>query len=636
MPLSLLLLAIVAIIKAAPTRACGNSPTQKIFVDIDGVRQHLRCRKVLGNKQKYCRLLDIKSGKLVGTICRDQCRKKCQVDTGNGDEASQEESARFTTTALTTTTQIVTSIPSGPYITTATNSKVITLPEPPRPTLVTGSARTACPHLQSGLKSWHSSSTWPNGVVPSTTGASVTLPTNTKVLVSRNITQTLGIITIPASSELIIGEAVGGINMMVKGMDVQGKLIAGSETCRIETPTTITLWSSRPSNAVQVVPSTTTKGIYVTGTLSLHGKRYYSTWSRLAKTIQPGASVLLLQRPVNWESGQEVVLTTSLIYDSRAYHQNEIVTVARVESSANTPAGVGAVVYLQSPVKYKHVANGNYQVEAGLLSRTIVVQGSAADSEPTDMDPLTCRTQGYERWDFYYNLPAPCTNTEKTGYGGHIMITRSGKAQVQGIELFRMGQTNVLGRYPMHFHLLKNCPSCYFRDSSIHRSYYRCISVHGTNQATVSENVAYDVIGFCYYLEDGVEEDNTLSFNLAAHIHTIGPELPTAPSQRMEEYVQSSVAGSELTLPADVAASGFYITNVHNNLIGNAASGVSSVATVPLRRLPASDCVLPCLLPVLSLSMLGLRRICIPAARHAPWSPQKCHVAARQCQRIKD
>lgn len=127
----------------------------------------------------------------------------------------------------------------------------------------------------------------------------------------------------------------------------------------------------------------------------------------------------------------------------------------------------------------------------------------------------------------------------------------------------------------MHFHLLGACPDCYFRKSSIHHSFYRCISVHGTNNATVSENVAYDVTGYCYYLEDGVEEFNTLSFNLAAHIHTLGPNMPWGDSQSIDYlYDETDV----LTLPADVTASGFYITNIHNYIKGNAASGVSDVA----------------------------------------------------------
>jgi hypothetical protein len=124
----------------------------------------------------------------------------------------------------------------------------------------------------------------------------------------------------------------------------------------------------------------------------------------------------------------------------------------------------------------------------------------------------------------------------------------------------------------MHFHLLGSCPECYVRDSSFHHSFYRCISIHGTHQVTVSENVAYDVTGFCYYLEDGVEENNTLSYNLAAHIHAIGSKPPGAIGQNISVTVQ----GPRLLLPADISASGFYITNVHNNLIGNAASGVSA------------------------------------------------------------
>jgi hypothetical protein len=110
------------------------------------------------------------------------------------------------------------------------------------------------------------------------------------------------------------------------------------------------------------------------------------------------------------------------------------------------------------------------------------------------------------------------------------------------------------------------------KDSSFYRSFYRCISIHGTNGVTVSENVAYDVTGYCYYLEDGVEEENTLSFNLAAFIHAIGPETPSGAAQQTNVYQKND----RLTLPADVTAAGFYITNIHNNIIGNSASGVSA------------------------------------------------------------
>ena len=76
-----------------------------------------------------------------------------------------------------------------------------------------------------------------------------------------------------------------------------------------------------------------------------------------------------------------------------------------------------------------------------------------------------------------------------------------GNGYVEGVELRRMGQTNILGRYPMHFHLLGRGSRGYLKDSSIFRSFYRCVSIHGTYGVTVSENVAFDVVGHCYYLE---------------------------------------------------------------------------------------------------------------------------------------
>jgi G8 domain len=395
------------------------------------------------------------------------------------------------------------------------------------------------------------------------------LPLNTKVIVAKSVVEKLGLLTIPASSSLILGETAGGIELLVKGMDVKGSLVAGSDTCRIQTPVTITLHGTRPVDAVSNQPMSTLKGLSVTGTLSLHGKRYFRTWTRLAQTAKPGDKALLLQDAVNWEPGQCLVLVTTAMKDSREWHRNEVLTVQAVDSP-NPVNGVGAVVYLTGPVQYKHLANSGYQAEVGLLSRTIVIQGSASDSEPTDIGPVNCTLPTDE--DRFGDRSVPCGFQQITGYGGHVMVHQGGQGHVQGVEFYRMGQTNVLGRYPLHFHLLGNCPQCYVRDSSFHHSFYRCISIHGTNQVTVSENVAYDVIGYCYYLEDGVEENNTLSYNLAAHIHAIGPKPPSGCST---QNINVTVQGPQLTLPADVTASGFYITNVRNHLIGNAASGVS-------------------------------------------------------------
>ena len=449
-------------------------------------------------------------------------------------------------------------IPSGPFIYAESSNEVVVIPDPASPS---NPSRPRCPHLDKALLHWHRPSTW-GGSIPKT-GANVTLPTNSRVVIRQPVVEILSFVTIPESSELIFGENSTGITFDAYGITVAGKLTAGSETCRLKTPVTITLHGARPNEAVTNVPPPEYKGISVTGQISLHGTRFYRTWTRLALTINPGDSVLMLQHAVNWEPGQEIVIVTTAMKDSREWHRNEVASVKEVVLTPEE--GVGAAVFLEKPVLYQHIASSAYQGEVGLLSRSVKIQGSPK-SEPTDPDPLNC----VQSLSNYGDKARPCPNTSLTGYGGHIIVHQGGKGYVEGVELYRMGQTNVMGRYPMHFHLLgSDCSDCYFRDSSVHRSFYRCVSIHGTHFIEVSENVAYDVSGFCYYLEDGIEHDNRIEYNLGAHIHIIGPEPARGTNQSTPLYRQSST----LNLPADVAASAFYITNVNNFLVGNAASG---------------------------------------------------------------
>ena len=370
----------------------------------------------------------------------------------------------------------------------------------------------------------------------------------------------------PATSELIIGEdTVNGIEIDASGIEVLGSFIAGSESCRIETPITITLHGSLPEdrniNGTSLTAIPTYKGISVRGgSLNLHGKRYSKTWVRLAETIRPGDDKAHLQHPVNWEVGQQVVLVSTAMRDDRAWHQNEVRTITAIVSD---PGGVGSIITFDEPCWNTHIANLYYQGEVGLLSRTIVIQGSADSQDADDVDDGTYE-DSKRRYTVHQVRSAPDPNKNLRGFGGHIMIWADGKGFVEGVELYRMGQTNFLGRYPIHYHRLGNsCDGCYFRDSSIHKSFYRCISVHASNNLTVTENVGYDITGYCYYLEDGVEEDNTLSFNLGAHIHYLG-QAPFGGGQQVtgcgspgEDCSGLDEQSMDRILPADSTASAF-------------------------------------------------------------------------------
>ena len=113
--------------------------------------------------------------------------------------------------------------------------------------------------------------------------------------------------------------------------------------------------------------------------------------------------------------------------------------------------------------------------------------------------------------------------------------------RISGLQLTRAGQTNVLGHYPIHFHFVGDggpnsfvqvcravqvsslltsgldvCTVC--QDSSFWHSYYRCVSIHATNGTRLSRNVAHDITGYCYYLEDGVENGNVRRVGFFSHI----------------------------------------------------------------------------------------------------------------------
>ena len=126
---------------------------------------------------------------------------------------------------------------------------------------------------------------------------------------------------------------------------------------------------------------------------------------------------------------------------------------------------------------------------------------------------------------------------------------------------------HVVGRYPVHFHHTTTGGAGEVADCSVHHSFYRAVTVHDTFNLRVSRNVAYDITGHAFYLESGVEEQNTIEYNLASFIHAIdGPLL-------MGSTLADVLQTSRIAVPADHTASGFYISNAYNYIVGNAASG---------------------------------------------------------------
>lgn len=65
------------------------------------------------------------------------------------------------------------------------------------------------------------------------------------------------------------------------------------------------------------------------------------------------------------------------------------------------------------------------------------------------------------------------------------MVLGSAQLRVENAELYDMGQAGELARYPIHFHVTGRNPKSYVKTNSIHDTYQRCVTVHGTDELLV-------------------------------------------------------------------------------------------------------------------------------------------------------
>jgi hypothetical protein len=163
------------------------------------------------------------------------------------------------------------------------------------------------------------------------------------------------------------------------------------------------------------------------------------------------------------------------------------------------------------------------------------------------------------------------------------MAMAGSRMYVSGVELNRMGQNMHLARYPIHWHVLGDGQGQYIENSSIHDSYSRCVTVHGTNNVRVENNVTYNTVGHCFFLEDAVETGNQFVHNLGmmTKCHPDGkPCVPTnlAPfkSEGGKNFDTSGQDAKDILIPSDNTASTFWITNPDNIYRDNVAAGSES------------------------------------------------------------
>src|SRR5689334_7673249 len=394
---------------------------------------------------------------------------------------------------------------------------------------------------------WSDPATWPNRKVP---------VAGDKVIIEKDKQVVLDVNTPPLNGLTINGKLSFANNkdveLITEWIMLHGELEIGTEKAPHTRKATITFTNNVKNEDISGVGGTTDRvdrGIMLMGgTLNLHGPEK-STWTKLSKTAEKGSTSIEVLSAADWKAGEEIVLA-STDFDPR---QAERRTIAAVHANTNG----GNTITLDKPLEYMHFGKITFDVdergEVGLLTRNIKLQASADAAE--------------------------------SFYGGHVMAMVGSKMFVEGVEFNRMGQNMTLARYPIHWHLIGDAPGQYIRNAAIHDTYNRCVTVHGTNFLHVENNVTYNTVGHCFFLEDGIEHGNQFVHNLAIQVkcHTSKACAPTnlaangenmgSNSLNRATYRADSMSGKDTLLPSDNTVTAYWITNPDNVFIDNVAAG---------------------------------------------------------------
>ncbi len=388
---------------------------------------------------------------------------------------------------------------------------------------------------------WSDTATW-GGAVPAA-GAEVVVPAGAIVVLDTD-TAVLGNLRIEGTLRF----AAADVELKAAAIQVSGALQIGSAAQPHLHRATITLSGAPLATGNNGIA----RGLNVQGgRLELYGAVPQPLWTRLGDHASAGSSNLALSAPANWRGGDTIAVGPSDFYGVAATERLVLsADAAGQRLSTRSPLGAARWGRLQhvtsngmsltpepgySPPVAPAPTVLDERAPVANLSRNIVIQ-SADDSH----------------W--------------RNGFGAHVMVMGlQSKIVIDGVEMRRMGQAGVLGRYPMHWHLLSYANGSFIgdavghaiRNSAIWQSANRCVVVHATNGVQVQNNICQDIAGHAFFLEDAVERRNVFEGNLALMIRAPAPGKVIKAHEGAGQF--------------QVGPSGFWLTNPDNTVRGNVA-----------------------------------------------------------------
>lgn len=388
---------------------------------------------------------------------------------------------------------------------------------------------------QSG--NWSDAATW-GGIVPSDIEEDIVIPAGITVTLDANVE--CGEILVNGRFEIERADRVLTCDSLIV-MGASAEFEAGTNANRFVHRFILTLKGDKTETfAMGGARALMAMG---GGTIRIHGEDRVE-WTHLGANVAAGANSITMSEAVDWRAGDQILICSSRL----SWNEAEKKTIASVSPDGLTVTLTNNLAYLHAGVTKTYTRaspfkewTADLRAEVGLLSRNITIRG--ADDSVTPGDP-------------------------NQFFGAHIMIhgpmsgNPSGEGYIKGVELHRVGQKSVLGRYPFHWHLVQQFGAGqYFSDNSVHHSFNRAITIHGTDYTTVENNFFYDHIGHGVFLEDGAERFNIIRKNVVALTKRPAQGEELTPSDNEANEVQNRTPAS------------YWITNPENTFEDNVAAG---------------------------------------------------------------
>jgi hypothetical protein len=316
------------------------------------------------------------------------------------------------------------------------------------------------------------------------------------------------------------------------------------------------------------------------------------SWVRLTGVGKPllGVQSITVNRPVDWKKDDHIVVTTT---DYLPSHSEEMILTEDAKGSTLKVKNANPDPKMNG---FKFMHNASVKALPSTVPGDI---GPQNDPNVPDIERavdtraavalLTRNIQIVSEGDLISQ-----TFDQMPGsyfFGGHTII-RQGFAgyRVQGVEFYHLGQGGAKGRYPVHFHMARKTPQPtptrddptpaplnYLKDSSIHDSMTRFVTVHATVGVYIARNVGYKSIGHGYYLEDATEINNKFYGNIG--ILAQAAIQDTVHNPRQVPGILSDNTGDQDNMPysSDVNhPSVFWISNGWNDFRYNMAAGAAT------------------------------------------------------------